>query len=88
MNLRKNNVVIISILSTYWGGNIPTPRALCNCEVCKKAREFGEPYKRNSSSLYINDINGLIDYPEDITEWIRKNKVKKTLFTHIEEIEI
>jgi phosphoribosyl 1,2-cyclic phosphate phosphodiesterase len=57
-------------------GNIPIPRPFCNCEICKKARKQGEPYKRCLSSLFIDDIKTLIDCPEDIAESLTRRNVK------------
>ena len=67
------------------GGAIPTPRLFGECNLCNKAREKGIPYKRNSSSLYIDKINGIIDCPEDISDSINSKNIFniKTLFiTH------
>lgn len=67
------------------GGAIPTPRPLCNCEVCTKARNEGAPYKRNSCSIYIEDIKALIDCPEDIGDSLNSNRiteVKNLFITH------
>ena len=58
------------------GGAIPIPRPFCQCEICTKARKFGAPYKRNSSSLFIQDINTLIDCGEDIGNSLNKNSVE------------
>ncbi len=58
-------------------GAIPTPRPYCQCKICKKAREFGEPYKRNSSSLFIQDINALIDCGEDIGDSLNRRNIKQ-----------
>lgn len=52
-----------------------TPRPFCSCEICEKAREIGEPYKRNSSSIFINKINGLIDCPEDISDSLNRRRI-------------
>ena len=46
------------------GGSISTPRPFCQCPMCYKARREGSPNKRNSSSLYINDIATLIEHSE------------------------
>lgn len=59
------------------GGATPTPRQFCQCATCKKAREEGEPYKRNSSSLYIKDIYSLVDCPEDIGDSLNRRDIKK-----------
>ena len=59
------------------GGSIATPRAYCQCKVCKKARKVGEPYKRNSSSFFIKDINGVIDCGEDVGDSLNRRNIKK-----------
>lgn len=58
------------------GGCMPTPRPFCQCATCKRARKEGEPYKRNSSSLYVNDIFTLIDCPEDIADSLNRRNIK------------
>jgi phosphoribosyl 1,2-cyclic phosphate phosphodiesterase len=59
------------------GGAMPTPRPYCQCDTCKKARKFGKPYKRNSSSLFIKEINTVIDCGEDIADSINRENLKK-----------
>jgi phosphoribosyl 1,2-cyclic phosphate phosphodiesterase len=59
------------------GGAMPTPRPFCQCETCKKARTIGAPYKRNSSSLFIKDINTVIDCGEDIASSLNRENIKK-----------
>jgi len=58
------------------GGAMPTPRPYCQCEICKKARKLGEPYKRNGSSLFVQGINTLIDCGEDIGDSLNRRNVK------------
>ena len=67
------------------GGAIPTPRPLCCCKVCQQARVEGVPYKRNSCSIYIEDIKTLIDCPEDIGDSLNREgivDVANLLITH------
>jgi phosphoribosyl 1,2-cyclic phosphate phosphodiesterase len=59
------------------GGAMPTPKPFCQCTVCKKARRLGEPYKRNGSSLFIKDINAVIDCGEDIADSLNRRDIKK-----------
>lgn len=59
------------------GGAMPTPRPFCQCETCKKARTIGAPYKRNSSSLFIKDINTVIDCGEDIASSLNRENIKE-----------
>ena len=44
---------------------------------CKKARKLEEPYKRNGSSLFIKDINGVIDCGEDIGDSLNRRNIKQ-----------
>ena len=69
------------------GGAMPTPRAFCQCDVCKNARKGFKYYKRNSSSLYIKEAKTIIDAPEDITnsinrENIKRDEIKNIFITH------
>jgi len=59
------------------GGATPTPRPFCGCPVCERARKEGEPYKRNSSSLLVNDIFALIDCGEDIGDSLNRRYIKR-----------
>jgi len=59
------------------GGATPTPKPFCQCTICKKARRLGEPYKRNGSSLFIKDINAVIDCGEDIADSLNRRDIKK-----------
>ncbi len=67
--------IFMKIIIVGSGGNTPTPRISCNCEVCNKARSKGEPYKRCLASLYIKDSKTLIDCPEDISESLNRRKI-------------
>lgn len=81
----NSNTLIMKTIILGSGGAIPTPRPLCQCNLCVKARKEGSPYKRNSSSFYIEDIKTLIDCPEDISDSLNSNDIKevKNLFiTH------
>lgn len=59
------------------GGATPTPRPYCQCTICRKARKFGEPFKRNSSSLFVNEINTVIDCGEDIADSFNRRNIKR-----------
>lgn len=59
------------------GGAMPTPRPFCQCKICEKARKVGEPYRRNSSSLFINEINTVIDCGEDIADSLNRRGVEQ-----------
>ncbi|MDQ1316474.1 MAG: Lactamase protein [Candidatus Poribacteria bacterium] len=76
MNLFTNmENMTITILGS--GGAMPTPRPFCQCKTCVKARKVGEPYKRNSCSLFVNDINTVIDCGEDIADSINRRDIKQ-----------
>lgn len=59
------------------GGAMPIPRPFCQCKICKKARKIGEPFKRNGSSLFIDDINTVIDCGEEIGDSLNRRNIKK-----------
>ena len=59
------------------GGAMPTPRAFCQCTICKNARKGLKNYKRNSSSLYIKEAKTIIDAPEDIINSINRENLKR-----------
>ncbi|MEI7961653.1 MAG: MBL fold metallo-hydrolase [archaeon] len=59
------------------GGAIPTPRPFCQCKICVKARKIGEPFKRNSSSLFIADAKTVIDCGEDIGDSLNRRNIKQ-----------
>jgi phosphoribosyl 1,2-cyclic phosphate phosphodiesterase len=59
------------------GGAIPTPKIGCSCSICTNARDIGHPYKRNSSSLFLEDVNALFDCPEDIHSSVNENNILK-----------
>lgn len=67
------------------GGCVSTPRACCNCRVCAEARQKGFPYARTGCSLFIEDVNVLIDTPEDINVSLNHSGVRKVehiLYSH------
>lgn len=58
------------------GGAMPVPRPFCQCKLCTLARENNK-YKRNSCSAFIEDINTLIDCPEDIGDSLNRENIKQ-----------
>lgn len=67
------------------GGCVSLPKPLCNCKICQEAREKGRPYSRYGCSLFLHDINLLIDTPEDIAHAINDSNIQKidtVLFSH------
>ena len=74
------NVIILGS-----GGCVSTPRACCNCRVCTEARQKGFPYARTGCSLFVEDVNLLIDTPEDSNASLSNSgiqKVEHILYSH------
>lgn len=75
----------ISILGS--GGCVPIPKPLCQCRICKQAREKGIPFARRGPSVFIHDINMLIDTPPQIFDMINKanlTKIDHLMYTHLD----
>lgn len=69
------------------GGCVSIPRPLCQCNICTEAREKGFPYARCGCSLYVKDVNILIDTPEDIAYALNNADVRDVeyiLYSHID----
>ncbi|GKX30883.1 metallo-hydrolase/oxidoreductase [Vallitalea longa] len=80
---QRGEDMIIELLGS--GGAIPIPRPLCNCNICKEARIKGVPYSRMGPSVFIHDINLLIDTPEDIVHQINRSNIediKYCIYSH------
>jgi phosphoribosyl 1,2-cyclic phosphate phosphodiesterase len=59
------------------GGATPTPRPFCQCPICEKAKKEGEPYKRNSSSLFVDEAFALVDCGEDIRDSLNRREIRR-----------
>jgi phosphoribosyl 1,2-cyclic phosphate phosphodiesterase len=69
------------------GGCMVIPKPLCQCKICKEAREKGIPYSRSGPASFLHDINLLIDTPGDIVSQLNRNSidtVKYLTFTHLD----
>lgn len=69
------------------GGCVCLPKPLCYCKICTEARIKGRPYSRFGCSLFLEDINLLIDTPEDIVHAINHSDIKtidNVLFSHVD----
>jgi phosphoribosyl 1,2-cyclic phosphate phosphodiesterase len=69
------------------GGCVSLPKPLCQCDICKEARVKGKPYSRFGCSLYLEDLNLVVDTPEDIAYAINYGNVEEiqnVLFSHID----
>jgi len=67
------------------GGCVSLPKPLCKCNVCVEAREKGRPFSRSGCSLFLHDINLLVDTPEDIVYAINQSNIEEidyVLFSH------
>lgn len=69
------------------GGCVSLPKPLCQCKVCKEAREKGKPYSRFGCSLYLEDLKLLVDTPEDIVHALNYADIKQVntvIFSHMD----
>ena len=68
------------------GGAAIIPRAMCSCSVCEEARQKNVvPFVRYGPSLFIHDINLLIDTPEEISIQLNRSRITKVeaaLYSH------
>ncbi len=60
----KDVMMKLKILGS--GGMFPIPNPFCKCPICEEARHKRGRYQRLGPNLYIEDIQMLIDTPEDI----------------------
>ena len=67
----------MKFIITGSGGCVSTPKPLCTCNICKEARKKGYPYSRCGCSLFLEDINLLIDTPEDIGHALNHCDIKE-----------
>lgn len=69
------------------GGCESLPKPLCQCKVCREARAKGHPYARYGCSLYLKDINLLVDTPEDIVHSLNYSDIRdidRVLYSHMD----
>lgn len=69
------------------GGCVALPKPLCQCGICREAREKGAPYSRYGCSLYLEDIKLLVDTPEDIVHAINYSDLREinhVAFSHMD----
>ena len=63
------------------------PKPLCQCHVCREAREKGRPYERTGPSAFIHDENILIDTPAEIAYQLNRSGIEQIdhlIFTHLD----
>lgn len=69
------------------GGCVALPKPLCKCKICEEARLKGKPYSRFGCSLFLEDLNLLVDTPEDIVHalnYANIQQVNSVLFSHMD----
>lgn len=69
------------------GGCMVIPKPLCQCSVCREAREKGVPYARAGPSAFLHDINLLIDTPAEIAGLLNHSHISNVeylTFTHLD----
>ncbi|MFC2018299.1 MBL fold metallo-hydrolase [Chloroflexota bacterium] len=69
------------------GGCMVIPKPLCQCQVCREAREKGVPYARAGPSSFLHDINLLIDTPAEIAALLNRSSISNIeylTFTHLD----
>ena len=63
------------------------PKPLCQCKICREAREKGVPYARGGPSAFLHDINLLIDTPAEIITQLNRSSISNMdylMFTHLD----
>ena len=63
------------------------PKPLCQCPVCKQARQKGVPYARAGPTAFIHDVNLLIDTPAEIVDLLNRSSIRRVdylTFTHLD----
>lgn len=69
------------------GGCVALPKPLCQCNICREAREKGRPYARYGCSLYLHDAHMLFDTPEDITHALNAANIEQVdavVYSHMD----
>lgn len=58
------------------GGNTPIPTPTCACEICEEAGTEGIPYARGGNSLFLNDLNAMVDAPETTLQALNREGIE------------
>jgi len=69
------------------GGCAVIPKPLCQCPVCREAREKGVPYARSGPAAFLHDMNLLIDTPAEIASQLNNSAIDRIdylTFTHLD----
>lgn len=59
------------------GGAVTTPRPLCFCRVCRKARRLGVPHQRTGPSLFVHGPDLLVDTPEESAFQLARSGIQR-----------
>ena len=63
------------------------PKPLCQCHVCREARNKGLPYARTGPSAFLHDVNLLIDTPAEIAVQLNRSRIRRIdylILTHLD----
>jgi phosphoribosyl 1,2-cyclic phosphate phosphodiesterase len=63
------------------------PKPLCQCRICREARNKGVPYERTGPSAFLHDINLLIDTPAEIASQLNRSHIRRIdhlMLTHLD----
>jgi len=63
------------------------PKPLCQCSICREARDKGIPYSRTGPAAFIHDIHLLIDTPAEIAFQLNRERIDRidyVMFTHLD----
>jgi len=69
------------------GGCMGIPKPLCQCRICREAREKDIPYARSGPSAFLHDVNLLIDTPADIANTLNRESIRRIdylILTHLD----
>ncbi|MBL7061270.1 MAG: hypothetical protein ISS54_00850 [Dehalococcoidia bacterium] len=69
------------------GGCAVIPKPLCQCRVCREARKKGVPYARAGPSVFLHDINLLVDTPAEIVSLLNRSPIRRIdylTFSHLD----
>jgi phosphoribosyl 1,2-cyclic phosphate phosphodiesterase len=69
------------------GGCMVIPKPLCQCRICREARNKGVPYARAGPSAFLHDIHLLIDTPAEIAGLLNHRRIRRLdylILTHLD----
>lgn len=63
------------------------PKPLCQCRICREARQKGVPYARSGPAVFLHDVNLLIDAPAEIIGLLNRSSIRRVdylTFSHLD----